>query len=158
MPQVQVFADVRRSADSMWRDLGSFQGIARWHPMLQSAVGQGEDPGATRILEALDGQKWTERLTAMEPSQRLYRYEVASTDLPIADFRGEFFVRDGGPHKCTVVWTALFTVTASDEKAISDTVREFFRAGVRAIENKYAVRPVAALRRRMRTLQRRRLV
>jgi Polyketide cyclase / dehydrase and lipid transport len=156
MPQVQVFADVHRSADSMWRDLGSFQSIARWHPMVKAAHGDGEVPGATRTLETSDGLRWTERLTQVEHSQWFYRYEVTSTVLPIADFRGEFRIREGRPHTCTVIWTSQFAVTAGEEKAVSDSVRQFFRAGARAIEKRYAARPVSALRRRVRTMRRRR--
>jgi Polyketide cyclase / dehydrase and lipid transport len=154
MPQVQTFADVHRSADSMWRELGSFQSISRWHPLVVTADGEGEEPGATRTLETSDGLRWVERLTEVEPSERLYRYEATSTELPIDDFRGELRIREGLPHKCTVVWTASFTVTSVEEKKVSDAVRGFFRAGARAIEQQYAVKPVAALRRRVRTMRR----
>jgi hypothetical protein len=156
MTQVQVFADVHRSADSMWRELGSFQSIRRWHPMLTGVEGEGEEPGATRTLATQDGLRWEERLTERDTAQRVYRYEATSSELPIADFRGELRIREGGPHRCTVIWTAQFTVTSGDEKSVSDSVRAFFRAGARAIEKQYAARPVAGLRRRVRTLTRRR--
>jgi hypothetical protein len=123
--------------------------------MVVAAGGDGEEPGATRTLETSDGLRWEERLTKHEAAQRLYRYEVTSTDLPIAEFRGEFRIRDDRPHKCTVIWTAQFEVTSDDVKGVSDTVRVFFRAGARAIEKKHAARPVAALRRKIRTVQRR---
>jgi hypothetical protein len=155
MPQVQVFAEVRRSAESMWRELGSFQGVGHWHPMVKAAEGEGEEPGATRTLETQDGRRWVERLTERDPAQRFYRYEVTSTELPIADFRGELRIREGGPQKCTVIWTSQFAVTTDEEKAVSDSVREFFRAGARSIEKRFAVKPVAALRRRVRRVQRR---
>lgn len=155
MTQVQVFADVHRSADSMWREVGSFQGIAQWHPLVAAAQGEGEEPGATRTLETSDGLRWAERLSEHDSAQRFYRYEVTAIELPIAEFRGEFRIREGRPYRCTVIWTAQFAVTSGDEKATSDTVRAFFRAGARALEKRYAVRPVAALRRRVRTLQRR---
>jgi len=154
MSQVQVFADAHRSADSMWRQIGRFQSIADWHPMVTAASGEGEQPGAVRIYETEDGLRFEERLTECDPAQRIYRYE-ASANLPIADFRGEFRIRPGGRHRCTVIWTAHFSVTVGDEKAVSDAVRRFFRSGARAIERRYAMRPVAALRRRVRTLQRR---
>ena len=94
MPQVQVFADVHRSAESMWRELGSFQGIAQWHPAVNAAHGEGEEPGATRTLETQDGMRWVERLMQVDQSQRFYCYEATSTDLAIADFRGEFRIRE----------------------------------------------------------------
>ena len=151
-----MFADVHRGADSMWRELGSFQSIARWHPMVTGADGEGEEPGATRTLATRDGLRWVERLTERDAAQRWYRYEATSTDLPLADFRGELRIREGRPHRCTVIWTAQFTVTSVDEKSVSDKVREFFRAGARAIEREYAPAPVTVLRRRVRTLTRRR--
>jgi hypothetical protein len=156
MTHVQVFADVHRGADSMWRELGSFQSIAQWHPMVTGAEGEGEEPGATRTLATQDGLRWVERLTERDAAQRFYRYEAASSELPITDFRGELRIREDRPHRCTVIWTAQFTVTSGDEKSVNDSVREFFRAGARAIEKKYAARPVTALRRRARTLMRRR--
>jgi hypothetical protein len=155
MTQVQVFADVHRSADSMWRDVGSFHSIAQWHPLVTVAEGEGDEPGATRTLQTSDGLRWQEHVTERDAAQGFYRYEATSTELPIADFRAEFRIREGRPHRCTVIWTAQFAVTSGDEKATSDTVRAFFRAGARALEKQYAVRPVAALRRRVRTLQRR---
>jgi hypothetical protein len=156
MTQVQVFADVHRGADSMWREIGSFQSIARWHPMVAAAEGEGEEPGATRTLATPDGRRWVERLTECDAQQRFYRYEAASTELPISDFRGELRIREGRrPHRCTVIWTAQFTVTSGEEKSVSDNVREFFRAGARAIEKEYAAKPVTVLRRRARTLTRR---
>ena len=87
---------------------------------------------ASRRLSACT--RWTH-------GQRLYTYEVTSDDLPITDFRGEFRIREDGPKKCTVVWTAQFAVSSGDEKAVSDAVREFFRAGVRSIEARHASRP-----------------
>ena len=112
-------------------------------------------PGATRTLATGDGLRWEERLTERDTAQRFYRYDATSTELPIADFRGEFRIRDDRPHKCTVIWTAQFAVTSDDVKNVSDKVRVFFRAGARAIEKRHAVRPVAALRRRVRTMQHR---
>jgi mxaD protein len=122
--------------------------------MVVAGDGDGEEPGATRTLETTDGLRWEERLTERDAAQRFYRYEVTSAELAVAEFRGEFRIRDDRPHKCTVIWTAQFAVTADDVKEITDTVRVFFRAGARAIEKQHAVRPVAALRRRVRTLKR----
>lgn len=155
MPQVQAFATVHRSAASMWSELGSFQGLARWHPMVESSRGEGEEPCATRSVQTRNGVTWVERLLEVDPQLRLYRYEVTSEDMPVTDFRGEFHIREDGSSKSTVVWTAQFAVTPGDEKTVSDTVREFFRAGVRSIEQRYTARPATALRRRGRSLQRR---
>ena len=78
----------------MWRELGSFQALAHWHPMVNATPGEGEESDETRSVETRDGGKWVEHRLKTDPQQRLYRYEAASDDLPIADFRGEFRVRE----------------------------------------------------------------
>jgi Polyketide cyclase / dehydrase and lipid transport len=139
MPQIQAFATVHRSAEALWREVGAFADIARWHPIL-TAEPSGE---AERTIQTRDGHRWIERLTQSDPDQHLYRYEAASSELPINDFRGEFRIRGDAPNKCTVVWTAQFTVTAGNEKTVADEVRGFLCAGVRGIEDRYDVRPPA---------------
>jgi hypothetical protein len=144
MPQVQAFATLHHSAESMWRELGSFQDIARWHPMVAAIHGDGDEPGATWTVETRDGHRQVVRLVEVDSEQRLYRYEMTSTDLPIADYVGELRIRADTAEKCTVVWTARFTVTSGDDKTVSDTVRAFVCAGARAIEKRYGGRPVTA--------------
>ena len=53
-------------AEELPGELGSFQSIARWHPMVTTAEGEGEEPGATRTLETSDGLRWAERLTQVD--------------------------------------------------------------------------------------------
>ena len=53
MPQVQALATLHRSAESMWRELGSLQDIARWHPMVAAVHDEGQEPGATWTIETL---------------------------------------------------------------------------------------------------------
>lgn len=144
MPQIQAFATVHRSAAAMWRDVGSFQGIAQWHPLLKPTDSAGEEPGAERTMETTDGRRWVERLRESHSEQRLYRYDATASDLPIADFDGEFRIREDAPNKSTVVWTGRFTVTSGNEKEVTDAVRHFLRAGMRAIERRYAGRPATA--------------
>ncbi|WP_102145382.1 SRPBCC family protein [Mycobacterium hubeiense] len=143
MALIQAFATVHRSAADMWREVGPFQSIVRWHPLLMPTDGSGEEPGAERTMATTDGRRWVERLRETDPEQRLYRYDASSSDLPITDFEGEFRIREDAPHKSTVIWTARFAVTSGNEKDVNDAVRHFLRAGVRGIERRYA-RPTAA--------------
>src|SRR6476620_1028086 len=116
MPQVQVFADVHRNAESMWGELGSFQSIAPWHPMVTTAEGEGEEPGATRTLETSDGVRGAERMTQTDQSPRVYLYALTGMVLPIADFLGGFPTRDGRPHRCNVICPGQYTVATDEEK------------------------------------------
>lgn len=133
MPRVQAFATVHCSADSMWREIGSFQGVGRWHPMLRGVQGDGEQPGAMRTAETQGAQRQVERLQHVDPEHYLYRYQMTSNVLPIADYVGVFRVRDDGPDKSTVIWSAHFNVTSGDEKAVIEAVQHFLSAGARSI-------------------------
>lgn len=122
----------------MWREVGSFEGVAQWHSEVYAVDCGGEHVGAERTVRTHAGREWVEQLTAVESDNRCYRYTVTSGDLPVADYLGEFVVREDAPTKSTVVWTAEFMVTASDEKQASDVVREYIAAGARSIQDRYA--------------------
>lgn len=104
MPYVEVTVTIPRDADSLWREIGSFQGVGDWHPLLARVDGEGEQPGALRTAETGEGQQQVERLQATEP--RAYRYAMESTPLPVTDYVANLRVQGAGADTSRVVWIA----------------------------------------------------
>lgn len=138
MPQVQAFADLPFSAESAWQRVGSFQGIGAWHPLVASVEGEGEHPGAERIIHTADGQRQVERLAVMDPVHHAYRYTVTATAMPVRDCVGEFQVRRNDAEDSTVAWTVEFTVTSGEDTSVTRAMQRFLDAGVRSLEQRYA--------------------
>jgi Polyketide cyclase / dehydrase and lipid transport len=137
MPHVQATIKLPVRAEVLWKQVGSFQGIGEWHPMLAKVEGQGEQPDAIRTAEAQDGQKQVERLQEINPEQHFYRYAIVSTPMPVRDYVAELRVRNDGGNASTVEWSSDFTVTSGDEHSTANMIRSFFDAGLQNLRNKY---------------------
>jgi Polyketide cyclase / dehydrase and lipid transport len=90
MPHIQATAQIPVDPVTLWRTAGSFHSVGRWHPMVVHVEGQGNEPGALRIAQTRDGQQQVEQLQEVDPGQRLYRYAMISTPMPVTDYVGEF--------------------------------------------------------------------
>jgi hypothetical protein len=62
MAHVEQLADIPVAPDALWQEIGSFQSVGRWHPMLAHVEGEGEQPGAVRSPTGKDGSTQVERL------------------------------------------------------------------------------------------------
>lgn len=137
MPHVQSTAQIPVEADTLWREVGSFQGVGAWHPMLASVRGKGEQPGALRTAKSQDGQEQVERLEQIDPAQHFYRYAVVSSPMPVSGYVGEFRVRNNNDANSTVLWTSDFMVNAGDEMQTAGMVRDFSAADLENLKKKY---------------------
>lgn len=118
--------------DDLWAEVGSFQGVGRWHPWLESVRGDGETPGSIRIASTGDGEPQVERLLAISPDEHFYRYRIESTPLPVSDYVGEFRIRPIRSGASEVEWSTTFELTSpdADPEAI---VGDFLRIGLQTI-------------------------
>ena len=137
MPHVEATAEVPVGADALWHEIGSFQGVGRWHPMLTRVEGEGEQPGSIRMPESANGKKTVERLREINPAQHFMRYEILSSPMPIQGFVVELRVADNGDGTSTVVWGGDFQVTSADETKMVGAIQEFLTAGLENLKQKY---------------------
>ena len=129
MLNVEVASHFCVNADKLWREVGSFQGVGNWHPMLTKVEGEGEQPGALRTVVARNGQKQVERLQETGTAQHFYRYTVVSSAMPVRDYVAEFRVCDSGDGTSILWWTCHFEVTSGDEARTVGAIRSSSRVG-----------------------------
>lgn len=137
MPHIQAVAHVTADADALWKEVGSFQRIGDWHPMLKRVEGEGEEAGAIRKATGRDGSEQVERLKEIHPAQRYYRYEMISTAMPVSGYMGELRVHDNGDGTSTVSWSSDFAPTSDDDGVTITAVRGFLKAGLENLKRKY---------------------
>lgn len=135
--QITETVRVAREPDRLWREIGAFGAIGTWHPMLAGLEAEGERAGALRTAHGKDGSVQIERLLAMAPERRAYRYEMVSTALPVANYAAEFQVEDPGNGTSTVRWNAAFDVTSGDTAGTTAGIRAFLRAGLDSLATRY---------------------
>ena len=134
---IQATAQIPATADTVWHEIGSFQGVGRWHPMLTKVDGEGKQPGSIRMPESGDGQKNVERLREINPAQHFMRYEILSSPMPIKDYIAELRVADNGDGTSTVVWGGDFQVTSGDERKTVERIQGFLTAGLENLQKKH---------------------
>src|SRR5262245_42274039 len=133
----EAVAQVAVDADTLWRAIGSFQGIGEWHPMLDQVEGDGEEPGAIRRAIGKDGSEQVECLYEVDPVQRFYRYTIVSRALQVRDYIAELQVQPTDDGTSTVSWTSDFETTTGDQDETVGMIQGFLEAGVQSLAERY---------------------
>lgn len=91
-------AHVAEAPEALWREIGGFGAVGKWHPWLARVDSEGEHAGCRRIAGGRDGSRQVERLLEASPERHFYRYRMESTGMPVRDYVGELRVEnDGAP-------------------------------------------------------------
>ena len=138
MEHVVATATISMAPDRLWREIGPFQGVGAWHPMLAAVDGDGEQPGAVRKATGKDGSEQVERLVEKDPSGHFYRYVMEARAMPVTGYSAEFRARKGGNGTSVVEWSSEFEVTAGPPSQMVDLVQGFLEAGLRSPEDQYS--------------------
>ena len=130
MPKVTMSTPVAMNADALWGAIGRFAAIGDWHPMIEKVEAEGEQKGSVRTLQLIGGAKLVERLEEISPTERLYRYSLTESPLPISNYFSEIRVKDNGDGSSTVEWSSDFAVKGSNETDVVKTIQEVYQAGL----------------------------
>ena len=84
------------------------------------------------VLGGVVSHAATSPLTESAPGQRVYRYRIESSPIPVRDYVAEFRVDDNGDGTSTVVWSAEFEPTVTDFRTV-ENIRDFLKTGLGAI-------------------------
>ncbi len=133
---------VTADPDTVWQLIGTFGGLADWHPLLPPSVIEGgadpETPGAVQAF-SVDGQVLIrERLLEKDDSRRMLRYTIHESAVPVSDYVSTLSVH---PHDAgaEIHWAA--TYEAADElvpeieKHFGDTI---YAGGLDALKERFA--------------------
>ena len=139
MPKVTMSTPVAMNADALWQAIGSFAAIGDWHPMMEKVEADGENKGSTRRLQLVGGAQILERLEEISPTERLYRYSIVQSPLPIKDYVAEIRVKDNGDGTSTVEWSSDFNVNSSNESDVVKTIQSVYQAGLDNLRKMYGL-------------------
>jgi hypothetical protein len=129
MAKVSVSASFATSAEQVWALIGSFDGMADWHPAVErSELGAG---GKLRRLGLAGGGEVVDRLVSHDDKKRIYRYFSVESPLPVAECAGAISVRVGDDGTGSIVeWSANFAPAGFSETDSKSVVRSVYEAGM----------------------------
>jgi hypothetical protein len=126
MAKVSVSAEYSSSADKVWGIIGSFDGLAAWHPVIETCTL--EDGGNNRRLTLGDGAQLLEKLISHDDSARTYTYSILESPLPFSDYVSTVKVSQSDDG-CTVDWSSEFT-PGGPEDEVCGAVQGIYQAGL----------------------------
>ena len=130
MAEVECSRPYDVPAEQIWGRIGTFQGIAEWHPAIAGCTPQ--EGGEVRELALPDGAKVIERRVA--ETDRSYTYRILDPGpLPVADYEAKIAVSDGAAGGSVVDWTATFTPVGASEADAVTVIEGIFDAGLDAL-------------------------
>lgn len=120
----------------VWREIGDFDGMAKWHPAFAASEPSEIDGERYRRLATTEGEQYFERLIEEGPSR--YTCETVEGPLPVSDFRATLacVAEPGGG--CHVFWSARFEPLEGQERRADEIVGALFEIGLSALPGRFA--------------------
>ncbi len=124
-------------AAKVWNLSKDFNGLNTWHPALASdeiVEGKNNVVGAVRLLTIKGGGTVKEKLLAFDAKDRMFKYSIIESVLPVSDYTSTFVVKSVGKGKSKVIWSGHFK-----RKNVGDNPgeKENDQAGIDAINGVY---------------------
>jgi hypothetical protein len=136
--QLQTVADsvdLLAPPDQVWALIGEFGGM--WHPLIAKIQLTGTGIEQLRAIETIDGKQLIERLEAIDPAQRLYRYTMIS-GIPAADYTGTLDVKAKGAGS-SVEWRVQYRADGQPDIVVNTTISELLRTGLESLKPRFGV-------------------
>lgn len=145
---------VNAPIEQVWKKVGDFCSIAKWHPRIENC----EQEGNRRTLTLNGGYKIVDELRKFQPKKFMYKYKTKHIDpveqlewqaeavevpvIPVANFSAVFQLKKVSDDTTKVVWKGAFyrAYLKNDppekmgEDAARNSVRAFFRDGLEGLK------------------------
>ncbi|MBI2312411.1 MAG: SRPBCC family protein [Betaproteobacteria bacterium] len=129
MSKVKMETRLAASADLLWKTIGGFNALPAWHPAIEKSESDGDRKGSVRTLKLVGGGTVTERLEHISDVERVYRYSILNSPLPVAGYTAEIRVIDNGDGTSTVTWSSEFQPANLPESDAVKAIQGIYQAG-----------------------------
>jgi hypothetical protein len=118
------------SADAVWKKVGAFCDIGKWHPIFASCTLSAD--GKERSLVAKNGATATEHLESRDDSARTYTYTIVGGTVPIANYRSTISVTPDGAGS-TIHWTGKYDAKGAPDADVKGLIDTIYSTGEKAL-------------------------
>ena len=136
MARVTRTLSLNAAAADVWARIGSFQGLAEWHPVVETCTA--ESGGEVRRLGIGGGAEIVERLESHDDNAMSYSYVIVEGPLPVANYRSTLRVRDNGDGISTVEWSGDFDAAGVADADADEAIAGVYQAGLDSLRAEFA--------------------
>ena len=133
MAHVEMSTVVHADANTLWDEIGAFERVGAWHPLLDRV----EVEGRRRIAYDKNGIRHVETLQESYSRKRRYRYTIDESPMPIRNYTAELRVDDNQDGTSTVRWSGDFDVADQERDKTVAIIETFFKAGLTSLRGRH---------------------
>ncbi len=140
MAKVSASSVVGGSVEDVWKVVGEFGGISKWHPAIAASAivsGDGDSAGSIRECTLGDGGKLREEQLERSDADHSYTYNITEAPMPIENYIGKIQLSAAEGNKTLVEWTSTFDVAADAETEMVGMMNGVYQAGLDALTSKF---------------------
>lgn len=139
MPRIKLESRIATTPETLWKIIGGFNALPAWHPSIEKSDTEGDGRGAVRKLKLVGGPTIVERLEHLNDVERVYRYSIVDSPLPVSSYVSEIRVRDNGDGTSTVEWSGDFTPQNAPEADVEKALQDIYRTGLDNLQKMFKV-------------------
>ena len=137
MAKVKMETKLVVPANILWDAIGRFSALGDWHPAVERCVSDGENKGSMRKLSLVGGGSIAERLEHISNKEKLYRYSITDSPLPVDGYTAEIRVKDNGDGTSTVEWSSKFEPKGVNANEAVKIIQGIYQAGFDNLKKMY---------------------
>jgi hypothetical protein len=126
---VKKSVDVSANAGAVWKAIGDFCGIGKWHPAVEKCTISKKGGDTYRTLALKGGGEVYEKQAAWDDKAHSYSYTIESSPLPVADYKATISVAGKGSGS-TISWTASFRAKGATDDKAAEVIGGVFDGGL----------------------------
>ena len=135
MAKVSMDTTINASADKVWETISDFNGMPKWHAVVETSNLEGSGVGAVRTLALQGGgPPVVEKLESMDKQTRTLSYSITSGPLPLEDYVATMEVRALGEGSCELRWSSTFEAKGAPEAEATKIVEGIYTAGFEGLK------------------------
>ena len=127
--------DVTASPDKVWQTIGTFCGIADWHPAIAKCVITKHGRTPVRTLSLKGGGTLVEKQTERSNTAHHYTYTILKGPLPVSDYHSTLSVVGKGTGS-TISWTGKFEAKGAPDADAQKAIQGIYDSGLDALAAK----------------------
>jgi mxaD protein len=128
---------INAPAEAVWELVRDFDGLANWHPAVQSSEiieGENNRPGALRHLRLANGGSIDEELTEWDDDAMQYSYRIVDGVLPVEHYVSTIRVQPEGADSARLSWQGQFdTAEGTNDEDAKGVITNVYRAGLTTV-------------------------
>ena len=135
MLEVNLSIELGSPAETVWETVGNFNGMGKWHPLVQFSalvpVPGGIGRRVTIAGDAAGDRELFEHLVSFDASTREYAYTIVSGPVPFMDYIGRFRVVSSDAERCMCKYHGLFKAKPEQsDAAATSRIHNFYKTGL----------------------------